>query len=80
MSIWNWWVIAWLAVGDAILVAMFLAWDAKRFDLFARRCEGTLPSGAPIGRSQKKPAEAGQGRPRIREDGGRGSQDRQVPM
>jgi len=39
---------AWLAIGDAVLVVMFLAWDAKRFDLFARKCAGPLqphPSG-----------------------------------
>ena len=34
---------AWLAVGDAALVVMFLAWDAKRFERFARRCAATLP-------------------------------------
>jgi hypothetical protein len=80
MSIWNGWAMAWLAIGDAILVVMFLAWDAKRFDLFARRCAGALPSHPCSGSDQKKPAEAGQGQPPRREGGGRGSQGRQVPM
>jgi len=52
---------AWLAIGDAILVVMFLAWDAKRFDLFARRCAGALPPHPSSDGDQKKTRRSGSG-------------------
>jgi hypothetical protein len=80
MSIWNWWAMAWLAVGDAILVVMFLAWDAKRFDMFARKCAGALPPHPRSGSNEKRPAEAGQGRLPFGREDGEVTGSRRVPM
>lgn len=39
--LWDWRTLIALAVCDTVLLAMFLAWDARRIALLARRCVAT---------------------------------------
>lgn len=36
--LWDWRTLTALAVSDAVLLAMFLAWDSRRLAFLARRC------------------------------------------